>query len=178
MIAALLLIATPAQAARFDVQCIYPSRFEKELVTAPDCARRDGALRFNPARLMDFAFRHGLVDVNIGGHWYYVGRDGSSAPVMTFDNGADEFQSGLARSEVDGKIGYIHKGLKLVLPRIYDGAFPFDRGRAIVCFGCTRETDGEHSYYAGGDWTCIDTLGRELRGRERAEPGRVGRTDC
>ena len=169
MLAALLLLATPAEAAAFDLECTYASRSRKELITAPDCARRDGTLTFNPARLSDFAFKRGLMDVNIGGHWHYVRRDGLSQPVMTYDNWADEFQSGLARSEVAGKVGYIDRRLRLVLPRIYDGAFPFEKGRAVVCFGCTRRSDGEHSYYAGGSWACVDARGREIRPRREAE---------
>lgn len=176
MLAALLLLATPAPV--FDLGCTYPSRSQKELVTAPDCARRDGSLTFNPARLSDFAFKRGLIDVNIGGEWYYVRRDGASQPVMTYDNWADEFHSGLARSEVGGKIGYVDRKLRLALPRIYDGAFPFEKGRAVVCFGCTKENDGEHSFYRGGDWTCIDTRGRELRRREHFAPDRFNKMTC
>ena len=59
--------------------------------------------------------------------------------------------------------------LRLVLPRIYDGAFPFEKGRAVVCFGCTKRIDGEHSFYAGGSWACIDPRGREIRPRREAE---------
>ncbi|MCW3847585.1 WG repeat-containing protein [Sphingomonas sp. LB-2] len=170
MLAALLLLAAPVQAGGYDLECTYNSRSRRELVTAPDCARQAGMVSFNPERLRDFAFKHGLSDVNIGGHWYYVRRDGVSQPVMTFENWADEFHSNRARSEADGKIGYVDRRLRLVLPRIYDGAFPFEKGRAVVCFGCTRETDGEHSYYAGGSWACIDPSGREIRPR-RTETG-------
>ena len=178
MLAALLLLATPAPQTGFDVACVYGSRSQKELVDAPDCARRTPALELNPARLRDFAFKRGLTDINIGGAWYYVRRDGVSQPVMTFDNWADEFNSGLARSEVGGKIGFVDRRLRLILPRIYDGAFPFENGGALVCFGCTRENDGEHSFYAGGDWTCIDTSGRELQPRRRFEPGQINRMTC
>lgn len=169
MLAALLLLATPAPQTGFDVPCTYGSRSRKELVVAPDCARRTPALELNPVRLSDFAFRHGLADINIAGAWHYVRRDGASQPVMTYENWADEFHSGLARSEVGGKIGYVDRRLRLVLPRRYDGAFPFEKGRAVVCFGCTRESDGEHSFYARGSWACIDSRGREIRPRREAE---------
>ena len=165
MLAALLLIATPAQAVPFDLECTYGSRSQKELVTAPDCARRTPKLELNPARLSDFAFKRGLADINIGGAWHYVRRDGTSQPVMTYENWADEFHSGLARSEVTGKIGYVDRRLRLVLPRIYDGAFPFEKGRAVVCFGCTVKFEGEHGYYVGGSWACIDPRGREIQRR-------------
>jgi len=180
MLAALILLAMPTQAAAYDIGCLYPSRSQKELVEANDCARHAGTIEFNPARVRDLAFgASGLADVNVSGQWYYIHRDGGSAPVMTFDNWADEFHDNRARSQLGGKIGYIDRRLRLVLPRIYDGAFPFERGRAVVCFGCTRETDGEHHYYAGGEWTCIDTSGRELIApRQRVEAGRAGRTTC
>lgn len=176
MIATLLLLATPAPA--FGLECTYPSRSRKELVTAPDCARRDGTLTFNPTRLSDFAFTRGLIDVNIGGQFYYVRRSGLSQPVMTFDNWADDFRYGLARSEVGGKIGYIDRKLRVVLPRIYDGAFPFENGGALVCFGCTKQSDGEHSFYRGGDWTCVDHRGRELSPRRHFEPDQVNKMTC
>jgi hypothetical protein len=176
MLAALLLLATPGPA--FDMECTYPSRSQKELVTAPDCARRDATLSFNPTRLRDFAFKSGLIDVRFGSQWFYVRRDGVSQPVMTYDNWADEFRFGLARSETGGKIGYIDRKLRLVLPRIYDGAFPFENGGALVCFGCTRQSDGEHSFYMGGDWTCIDAKGRELQQRRHFEPGQVIKMTC
>ena len=169
MLAAFLLLATPVPQTGFDVQCLYSSRREKELTVADDCARRTPALEFNPARLRDFVFTRGLSDVNVKGQWYYVRPGGASQPVMTFENWADEFHSGLARSEVAGKIGYVDRRLRLVLPRIYDGAFPFEKGRAVVCFGCTKRIDGEHSFYAGGSWACIDPRGREIRPRREAE---------
>lgn len=178
MLFALLLIVTPVQAAPFDVECVYTSRSQKELVEAADCARRGGTLDFNPARVRDFAFKHGLSDVNVGGQWHYVRRDGRSQPVMTFENWADEFHDNRARSEADGKIGYVDHRLRLVLPRFYDGAFPFDRGRALVCFGCTRQSDGEHSFYTGGEWTCIDPRGRELQPRRRVQPGDYAKFTC
>jgi len=64
-----------------------------------------------------------------------------------------------------------------------DGAFPFadvraGDYRALVCFGCTRESDGEHSFYTGGDWTCIDTKGRELQPRRHIERGQIARITC
>lgn len=170
MLAALLLLAAPQTG--YDVQCTYSSRREKELTVAADCARRTPELAFNPARLSDFIFNRGLAEVNIGGGWHYVRPNGGSAPMMTFDNWADEFHSDRARSEVAGKIGYIDRSLRLALPRIYDGAFPFENGRAVVCFGCVKGTDGDHSFYAGGQWACIDPRGREIGPRKPMPPER------
>jgi hypothetical protein len=81
--------------------------------------------------------------------------------VMAMDNGADSFADGLARSPVGGKIGFIDRNLALVIPARYDGAFPFADGWAVVCIGCKLVTEGEHSWYAGGSWGCIDRHGHE-----------------
>ena len=176
MLAALLLLATPTPA--FDVECTYPSRSQKELVTAPDCARREGGLAFNPDRLRDFAFKRGLSQVNIGGQWYYVRQDGAMMRVMGYDNWIEPFQGGRARSELRGKIGYVDRRFRLVLTRIYDGAYPFEHGRAMVCFGCKLISDGEHGYFSGGSWACIDRRGRELGPRREVAMGQIGAGIC
>jgi hypothetical protein len=85
------------------------------------------------------------------------------APVMVYDNGPDEFPDSLARSPVGQKVGYIDRRLRLVIPAKYDGAFPFQHGVAVVCLGCTVVSDGDHSWYEGGAWGCIDRRGRELK---------------
>ena len=64
-----------------------------------------------------------------------------------------------------GKIGYINRKLNLVIPATYDGAYPFRDGVAVVCTACTIEydrtvTEGERSWYAGGQWGRIDRRGR------------------
>ena len=91
------------------------------------------------------------------------------APVMIMDNWPEDFSNGLARSPVGNKIGYIDRSLKLVIPARYDGAFPFEHGTARVCTGCTTQTAGEHSYYAGDRWGCIDRHGRAVGPLRRRE---------
>jgi hypothetical protein len=98
--------------------------------------------------------------------------------VTAVDYLADAVPNARARSPRGGKIGYVNRRLALAIPARFDGAFPFEHGRAVVCFGCTSESDGEHSFYAGGSWTCIDTKGNETRPRIEAAPGKVGATDC
>jgi hypothetical protein len=99
--------------------------------------------------------KDGLASIYVD-QWYKVRRDGGAAPVMTVDNWAEPFSDGRARSQVGGKIGYIDRYLKLVVPARYDGAFPFERGVAVVCVGCKLVSDGEHTHYEGGMWGCID----------------------
>ncbi|MGY8634027.1 WG repeat-containing protein [Bradyrhizobium sp. 14AA] len=94
------------------------------------------------------------------GQWFYVRRGGPLVPVETYDNGADDFVDGLARSRVGGKIGYIDRNLDLVIPAIYDGAYPFEKGVAVVCVACALVSDGAHHWYEGGQWGRIDPMGR------------------
>jgi hypothetical protein len=130
----------------------------KCLMTGPD-----GTATVLPEVLTRATFdEHGLAWLYADG-WYRVRHDGKAVPVMPLDNGPDEFPDGLARSEYLGKIGYVDAGLRLVIPRRYDGAYPFDGGIAAVCVGCTVQTDDEHRSYVGGDWFCIGIDGREVR---------------
>ena len=94
--------------------------------------------------------------------FHYVERDGRMAPVITYDNGPDYFVEGLARTPVDGKIGYIDRTLRIVIPARYDMGFPFDHGRAVVCVGCVAKPQGEHAFMEGGLWGAIDHGGREI----------------
>ncbi len=95
--------------------------------------------------------------------WFYVRRNGPMAAVMTYDNGPDAFVDGRARSQVGEKIGYIDRTLKFVISARYDGAYPFEHGAAVICIGCIRASDGEHGWYEGGSWGCIDRHGRNVK---------------
>ncbi|MEH2488103.1 WG repeat-containing protein [Bradyrhizobium sp. AZCC 2230] len=94
------------------------------------------------------------------GQWYYTRRGKPLVPVETYDNGADDFVDRRARSPVGGKLGYVDRNLDLVIPAIYDGAYPFEKGLAVVCRGCTQASDGSHHWYEGGEWGRIDPEGR------------------
>ena len=94
--------------------------------------------------------------------FHYVGRDGRMAPVITYDNGPDYFVEGLARTPVDGRIGYIDRTLRVVIPARYDMGFPFEHGRAVVCNGCVAKRQGEHAFMEGGLWGAVDRNGREI----------------
>jgi hypothetical protein len=147
------------------VSCVYETA---EGMTAFDgCAWTDraGRPRLAPEHLRAMRFGpDGLAPLFIGEHWAYADRTGRMAPVVTWDNGADPFRGGLARSPVEGRTGYIDRRLRLVIPARYDGAYPFEDGHAVVCVGCVakRDPSGEHSWYEGGRWGCIDRRGREI----------------
>jgi hypothetical protein len=153
----------PGPVANADFSCVYAPKTKGEMVDVEHCAwsGADGRLHLMRQNLRELDFdRFGLASVFIDG-WYYVRRDGRLAPVMTMDNGADSFTDGLARSPVGGKIGFINRNLALVIPARYDGAFPFEHGWASVCIDCKATSDGEHSWYVGGRWGCIDPHGHE-----------------
>ena len=71
--------------------------------------------------------------------------------------------TGLARTGVGGKVGFIDRKLRVVIPPRYDFAFPFNGGTAVVCNGCKETSDGgEHKSMVGGQWSIIDRHGREI----------------
>jgi len=110
-------------------------------------------------RQLDFD-RRGLASMAIRTKGYaYVRRDGRALVVPSFDNAPDEFLGGLVRVRIGEKFGYANRRLKVVIPAIYDGAYPFASGRARVCIGCVSVSDGEHSAYQGGTTLCIDQRG-------------------
>jgi len=159
---ALALAIAVQTGGRAPLDCAYAPRAGGEMSTFPHCAWNGakGEVRFARRRLGGMAYdERGLASVYVGG-WRYVARDGRSAPVMTLDNGADPFVSGLARSANGKKIGYIDRSLRTVIPAQFDGAYPFENGLAVVCKGCRTVSEGEPSSYVGGSWGCIDPRGR------------------
>jgi hypothetical protein len=135
-----------------------------------DCARRDpdGSYAIDTAvlRLLDFN-RWGLATLSIGEEGYaYVRRDGRALLVPTFDNWPDEFIDGLVRVRIGEKHGYADRRLRVVIPAIYDGTYRFSKGRARACLGCVTVSDGEHSWYSGGQPVCLDRRGGQRDGLE------------
>jgi WG containing repeat len=149
--------------------CWEPERiFRQCAATGPD-----GRARLKRSYLARLRYdRDGLASVMLFNetdkrkfYWFYVRRGVIPVPVESMDNGPDYFEDGLARARVGGKIGYIDRKLNLVIPATYDGAYPFKDGVAVVCTACTIEydrtvTEGERSWYAGGQWGRIDRRGR------------------
>jgi len=97
----------------------------------------------------------------VEGELLFALASGRTAPALRYDNGADYFVEGLARSPRDGKVGFVDELLELVVPRQWDFAFPFEDGHARVCSGCViRRAGGEHSEVVGGRWGYVDREGR------------------
>ena len=149
--------------------CWEPERtFKRCAATGPD-----GRPRLNRSYLTRLRYDYrGLASVLLWDgidprkfQWFYVRRGVIPVPVESMDNGPDYFEDGLARSRVGGKIGYIDRKLNLVIPATYDGAYPFRDGVAVVCTACTivydrTVSEGERSWYEGGQWGRIDRSGR------------------
>jgi hypothetical protein len=131
------------------------------------CTRVDssGRRRVQAAHLHAPRFdRYGIAAVWMEGlkSFYYVRRNDHMVPVVAYDNGPDAFVEGRARTQVDGKTGYIDRKLRVVIPPRYDWGFPFEHGKAVVCSGCALKPDGEHRLVEGGMWGIVDRSGREI----------------
>ena len=149
--------------------CAYSPASSHEVVSVPHCATVTlaGALQLQPGRLGDMRFDgNGLAAVQVGRLFFYIARNGRSAPVAGVEGHAVEFHDGLAPSprRVGGryKIGYIDEDLGLAIPARWDGGLDFNDGKAEVCRGCTIAHDGDFEELQGGVWGCIDTHGREV----------------
>lgn len=76
--------------------------------------------------------------------------------IYYFDNWPDEAQDGVYRIRQGDKIGFADATTgKVVIEATYDCAYPFEEGKAKVGVGCKTQTDGERSWWVGGDWTTI-----------------------
>jgi len=139
--------------------------------TVAGCAHQlpDGAIELRPEALAGRGEEDGETDgggvytVMVDGALLFAVASGRTAPALPFDNGADYFVEGLARTLRDGKIGFVNDRLEVVVPPTWDFAFPFDGGVARVCEGCTLAPVGagdEHSEVVGGRWGLIDRQGR------------------
>jgi hypothetical protein len=163
-----------------NLECTYSPRAHREIATFQRCAWFDqnGQLHVIPRHLERLTYDHrGLATIRVD-QWYYVRRKGQMAPVMALDNWIEPFSDGLARSPVGGKIGYIDRELRLVIPARYDGAFRFERGLAVVCTGCKLVSSGEHTRYEGGMWGCIDRQGREVSAFRYLLPNEAYDANC
>ena len=130
------------------------------------CARRngDGVLVVEPAVLGVLAAR-GIdpAPVSIGDTLHYLNASGRAVPVLPFDNGADYFVEGLARTLQGGKVGFVNENLSVVIPPQWDFAFPFENGMAVVCNNCTSRPVGDgHREVVGGRWGAIDAQGQVI----------------
>ena len=156
--------AAPIPHEPFPISCAYFSARDLENVAA--CAgKTQRGYVIAPEVAADLSYREGLATLTFPGRqWFYRRHDGTMVEMLTFDNGPDYFEEGLARALVDGKIAYVDRRLRMRVRTRYDWADRFQHGRATVCIGCVsqRDASGEHSFMTGGRWGVIDRRGREV----------------
>jgi len=132
----------------------------------PGCTQTaPGTLALGAGALARLRFdENGLATLQAGRQYYYVRRDGTYLPVITYDNGPDYFAEGLVRARVDGRIGYYDTGLQPAFAARFDWGFPFRNGSAEVCNGCREGTPdaGGHTDIVGGTRLRIDRQGNAL----------------
>jgi len=154
--------------ALYAAECIYvpkatPENPDPELSPQGQCGvlidRDTFKLNNNTIGKLDFSDR-GLASIIYGDRIFYVSKQGKVARTIFFDNGADYFVEGMARTMANGKIGYIDDKLDVVIRPQYDFAFPFNNGVAIVCNACKSELVGEHRVVTGGQWGVINKAGK------------------
>lgn len=92
--------------------------------------------------------------------WVYVTRGGIVIPTVTYENGPDYFQEGMARYRENNRIGFINEKGEVVIPAQFGWAFPFEDGVAVFCEGATLVKDGEYTLLEGGRWGAIDRTGK------------------
>ena len=100
-----------------------------------------------------------LVAVLINNQFFYIHTSGKKMLTLTYDKKPDEFSEGLARTKVNGKIGFFNKNLEIVLAPVYDFAFPFHNGIAEICMGCKEQINEEENMLDGGRWKKINRSG-------------------
>ena len=79
------------------------------------------------------------------------------------DNYPDDIKEGLFRVKQNGKIGFSNKYGQIIIPCIYECAYPFENGKAKVTLNCQIEIDKyEHKFQKSNDWFFIDRSGKKI----------------
>jgi hypothetical protein len=79
--------------------------------------------------------------------------------MLTFDNGPDYVSDGLMRYVEGPKVGFVDEACRIRIRAVWDFAFSFSEGLAVVCQGCRSQPIGEHSVVVGGRWGYVDKRG-------------------
>jgi hypothetical protein len=151
-------------------QATQPCLFDYERGEVPHCVyvKADGSHYIAAFYLKQLSYGvNGLAGVRGNDGWMYVNRRGKVviSVVPTFDNGPDEFHEGLVRFIENQKYGFADPKGKIVVPPQYDGAMPFEGGRAKVCVGCAEkcvDRECEYHVFSGGKWFSVDKNGKTL----------------
>lgn len=119
---------------------------------SPDCERTYIEQCFQPEN----PFQYCLVLLNW--RWQFLDEKLESPyDVFMFDNGPDDISEGFYRIRQNDKIGYADAITgKVVIPTIYECAYPFQNGQAKVGLKCQTLRDGEHFYWETEEWLLLD----------------------
>ena len=79
--------------------------------------------------------------------------------IFLFDNGPDYFSEGLTRVKRSGKMGFANEKGEVVIPCIYDFAWPFENGYAKVTYEAEEVLDGDHVEIQSDSWFRVDKNG-------------------
>ena len=93
---------------------------------------------------------------------YYMNAESKIIETINFDNGCDYFESGLARTRINGKMAYFNNKLEVVLITEYEIASPFYDGIASICEGGQYVQDGEHSFLENAECAYLGLDGKIL----------------
>lgn len=86
--------------------------------------------------------------------------------VFVYDNGPDYIEDGTFRIIKNGLVGYATEAGKVIVPPMYEAAWPFKNGRALVSFKATKVQDGEHWIWFEEDPFYIDKNGNRHENQE------------
>jgi hypothetical protein len=81
-----------------------------------------------------------------------------------FDNGPDYLREGLSRFIENGKMGFVDRQGKKVIPAQFDFVNEFSLGTAVFCMGCSfdKKKNEEHPVLKGGTYGMINKKGEIL----------------
>jgi hypothetical protein len=130
-----------------------------ELTSFDNCGTvdRSGKMIFAPEHLKQVGYegKGNLACIYVkssrGASVYYVNSKDKSIETVYFDNGCDYFESGLARTKIDGRIAYFNRNLEIVLVTPYESASPFYDGLATACRGGKYVRRGEHTFLSDAE---------------------------
>jgi hypothetical protein len=105
-----------------------------------------------------------ILEDEEGYRWVAIDRNENVLfDIYTFDNGPDYVSEGLFRVKRNGKIGFANENGEVVIPCVYECAFPFKDGLAKVGLTCTyQDHNGKgcnHEQPTSSDWFYINRTG-------------------
>ena len=166
--------ASLAQTSIAPTECTYADKREGIITVNTGCLNIQHDRMFIHQRYLKNMTpdEHGLVTLHANGQFYHVNpTTGHYLAVIGSDNWADDYSLGLVRAYRDGKIAFYDRTVKQVIPPLYDFAWRFEKGYALVCIGCHTDNspcqdadDGcpEHRAVIGGKWGYINQQGKEV----------------